>query len=91
MDIRHDMDDNRFVARTEHGEAVLQYKRAGEKTLDFQSTQVPEPDRGKGIGEELVLHGLEWAEESGFEVIPSCSFVRRVLKEHPERQGVMAR
>lgn len=91
MDIRHDMDNNRFVARTDHGEAVLQYKRAGKDTLDYQSTLVPEQDREEGIGEELVLHALEWAEENGFDVIPSCSFVKHVLEEHPERQAVMAR
>lgn len=90
MEIRHDTDNNRFVTRTDHGEAVLQYTRAEDDTLDYQSTVVPEPDREKGTGERLVLHALEWAEENGFKVTPSCPFVRHVLEEHPERQGVMA-
>lgn len=90
MDIRHDMDNNRFVARTEHGEAVLQYRRENEDVLDYRSTVVPEPDRGQGIGERLVLHALEWAQENGFEVNASCPFVQSVLEEHPELQGVKA-
>ena len=89
MDIRHDTEGNRFLLETEHGQAVLRYARAGENELDFQSTVVPEPDRKAGIGERLVLHALEWAQDNGFEVIPSCPFVRHVLEEHPERRSVM--
>ena len=85
--IRHDLDNNRFVARTAHGEAVLEYSRADADTLDYRRTFVPEADRGAGIGEALVLHALDWAEENGFEVLPSCPFVRRVLERQPGRIG----
>jgi predicted GNAT family acetyltransferase len=83
--IRHDKDDNRFVAETPHGEAVLEYSRGDANALDYRRTFVPEAERGAGIGEALVLHALDWAEENGFEVLPSCPFVRRVLERHPER------
>lgn len=85
IQIRHDMDNNRFVAETAHGEATLEYSRADANTLDYRRTFVPEADRGAGIGEALVLHALDWAEENGFEVLPSCPFVRRILEEHPAR------
>ena len=85
IEIRHDRDDNRFVAETPHGEAVLEYSRATADTLDYRRTFVPEADRGDGIGEALVVHALDWAEENGFEVLPSCPFVRRVLERHPQR------
>lgn len=88
MDIRHDIEGNRFVAKTGHGEAVLRYARARATTLDFTSTVVPEADRGEGIGEELVLHGLDWAKENGFDVVATCPFVKHVLEQHPEREGV---
>ena len=81
LQIVHDTDHNRFVARTPHGEATLKYARDDADTLDYKSTFVPEPDRGKGIGETLVLHALDWAEENDFQVIPSCPFVRQVLAE----------
>jgi len=90
LDIQHDMEHNRFVAETEHGEAVLRYSRADADTLDYKSTLVPPEDREEGIGEELALHALEWAEENDFQVIASCPFVKHVLEEHPERQTVMA-
>lgn len=85
--IRHDAEDRRFVTPTEHGEAVLTYDRADERTLDYRSTVVPEPDRGRGIGERLVLHALDWARENDYRVIPSCPFVKRVLERHPERRS----
>ena len=89
-DILNDIENNRFVAHTAHGEATLKYKRAGEDTLDFTSTFVPEEARNGGLGERLVLHAVDWAEENGFHVIPTCPFVRHVLDEHPERVGVLA-
>ena len=89
-EIRNDIENNRFVARTEHGEATLKYKRANADTLDFTSTFVPEEARGSGLGEKLVLHAVDWAGENDFQVLPSCPFVRHVLDEHPERVGVLA-
>jgi predicted GNAT family acetyltransferase len=86
IEIRHDMDHNRFTAETAHGEAVLEYSRADAGTLDYRSTFVPAADRGAGIGEALVVHALDWAEENGFEVLPTCPFVRRVLERHPEKK-----
>lgn len=85
LEIRHDSDGNRFVARTPHGHATLSYARADEDTLDYRSTFVPSEDRNAGVGEELVLHALQWAEENGFDVNPSCPFVRHVLVRHPDR------
>ena len=89
-EICNDIENNRFVAQTEHGEATLKYKRADADTLDYASTFVPEAARGSGLGERLVLHALDWAEENDFQVLPTCPFVQHVLDEHPERVGVLA-
>ena len=89
-EIYNDIENNRFVAQTEHGEATLKYKRADADTLDYASTFVPEAARNGGLGERLVLHALDWAEENDFQVIPSCPFVQHVMDEHPERVGVLA-
>lgn len=90
LDIEHDIDNNRFVAETEHGQATLEYSRADQDTLEYTSTFVPEEDRGDGLGEKLVLYALDWAEENDFLVIATCPFVRRVLDQHPERSEVVA-
>lgn len=90
LDIEHDIDHNRFVAETEHGQAMLEYSRVDEGTLDYKSTFVPEAGRGSGAGEDLVLHALDWAEANDFKVIATCPFVRHVIEKHPDRASVVA-
>lgn len=90
MEIRHDEADQRFVATTEHGEATLDYDRLDEETLDYTSTFVPEEDREEGIGEDLVLHALDWARENDHEIVPTCPFVRSVVESHEEYRDIVA-
>lgn len=91
IDIRHDRDRQRFVARLDGQEANLQYSQADEKTLDYESTFVPVEHRKQGIGERIVLEALDFALENGYQVIPSCPFVRSVLEEHSEYDDLIAR
>ncbi|HYO45390.1 MAG TPA: GNAT family N-acetyltransferase [Gemmatimonadota bacterium] len=80
----HEPDRHRFVVRLEDGEATLQYNHAGSKTLDFRSTFVPEQHRGRKIGDKLVVDALAYARTQGYSVIPSCPFVRTVVRRHSE-------
>lgn len=84
MEIAHEPDNHRFVIKTDDGDATLIYRHAGEKTLDFRSTYVPEEQRGHRLGELLVIDGLAYARDKGYSVIPSCPFVRTVVRRHPE-------
>jgi predicted GNAT family acetyltransferase len=91
MDIQHDRERQRFVAQLDGKEANLQYSQVDEKTLDYESTFVPVEYREKGIGERIVTEALKFARENGYEVIPTCPFVRHVLEEHSEYDDVVAR
>ncbi len=84
LDIRHDATRRRFVADLGDEEAYLAYSPAGGGRLDFTSTFVPPSHRRQGIGERIVRHALDYARRNGYEVIPTCPFVRRVIEEHPE-------
>jgi hypothetical protein len=77
--IRHDPDRHRFVASIDGAEATLLYTEAGARTLDFTRTYVPEALRHQNIGEAIVKHALAYAAANGFEVIPTCPFVKWVL------------
>lgn len=88
MDIRREED--RFVAALDEGEATLEYSWKDDRTLDYESTFVPEEAREDGVGEELVTHALDWARNEGYRVIPSCSFVRHVIEENPEYESLTA-
>ena len=90
METRHEPDNGRFVIELDGAEAVLEYSEAGPRTLDYTSTFVPEEHRNKGVGERLVLDALRYAREQGVRVIPTCPFVRTVVKRHPEHQDLIA-
>lgn len=91
MEIRHDRAAHRFVADTPGGEAFLSYVSVGDDRLDFEHTFVPESARNRGVGADIVLHALEYARGRNAQVIPTCSFVRRVLDEHDEYASLIAR
>ncbi len=77
--IRHDPGRGRFVASIGGEEATLLYTEAGAGTLDFTDTYVPEALRHQRIGEAIVKHALAYAADNGYEVIPTCPFVKWVL------------
>jgi predicted GNAT family acetyltransferase len=76
--IRHDP-DRRFHIEQDGDVAYLAYKRVDDHTVDYISTYVPPTLRGRGLGERLVRHAVEWARHHGQTVIPTCPFVRKYL------------
>lgn len=90
MEIRHDPERGRFTALVDGHEARLSYRVVDDRTFDFTSTFVAPELRGRGVGEQLVMHALDYAREQGRRVVPSCWFVGRVLDQHPEYQDLAA-
>ncbi len=76
LDIRHDPGRGRFFASLGGEEATLLYTEAGAGTLDFTQPYVPEALRHQKFGEAIVKHALAYAADNGFEVIPTCRFVK---------------
>ena len=76
--IQHDP-DRRFYVEANGDVAYLAYKRVDEKTVDYISTFVPASLRGRGLGERLVRHALNWAREHRQTVIPTCTFVQKFV------------
>lgn len=87
--VRHDEADHAFVLVVAGAEAVLRYEPLDDATVDFQSTYVPMPLRGRGVGRRLVVHALEWARARGVRVVPSCWFVSDVVALHPEYRPLL--
>lgn len=83
--VAHHQDKNCFIlsadslADGELVEAKLEYKLLGNNGIDFTHTYVPPEFRGKGFAEQLVKTGLTWAEEQGFSIEASCSYVSKML------------
>jgi predicted GNAT family acetyltransferase len=77
--VLHD-EDRRFYVEVNGDVAYLAYKRVDGSTVDFISTYVPPTLRGRGLGEAIVRHALAWAREHGLTVIPTCTFVQKLMK-----------
>lgn len=92
IDVTHDEDRSRFVVDLgDGGEAYLDYEEREDGVLDYASTFVPEEHRGRGIAEQLVVTALDWARETGRQIVPSCPYVNHVVQDvHPRFQSLLA-
>jgi predicted GNAT family acetyltransferase len=84
LTLRHEPMRRRFVATTRDGEGILEYSEIDARTLDYNHTFVPRELRGGGIASKLVAYALDYAQENGLGVVPSCPFVARYMDQHPE-------
>lgn len=78
--IQHDTQDKQFYVAVDGARAYLSYMDLGKRTLDIYRTYVPNALRGKGVAAMLTAHALQFAEEQGYTVIPSCSYVERYIQ-----------
>lgn len=90
MQVDHEPDARRFVARVEEGPATLEYTLPRDGVIDLHHTHVPRGARGAGVGATLARSALEHAREAGLRVIASCPFVHGWLGDHPEYAELMA-
>lgn len=89
-EILHDETRHRFTHERDGLVSYLVYSPVDEHTVDFVSTYTPPPLRGRGIAARIVTHAFEWAEASGYKVIPSCWFVAEVFDRQPEWRRLLA-
>lgn len=68
--------------------AFLQY-RLRSTVLDLLHTETLPAHEGSGYGSELVRGALDYARERGWQVVPSCPFVRSYLAEHPQYRDLV--
>lgn len=81
--VTHNEAEGRFEISLGGAIGFAGYRIEGNRMV-FPSTQVPEQFRGRGIARKLVLAGFEFARAGNLRIVPQCSYVARVLREHPE-------
>ncbi len=94
MDIKveHNTEDQEFTANIAGGEAELAYSLPENNVIDFQHTYVSENLRGKGVAEQLVKTGLEYARNNNLKVMATCQFVASYVKRHKsEYESLLAK
>jgi len=84
--VRHDAGNQRFVAEIggEATEAVLKYRYADDRTIEYYSTFTPTALRGRGIAGQIVSHALDFAAQKGLRVVPTCPYVARFVDRNPQ-------
>lgn len=89
MQVDHEPDHKRFIVRLPEGEGEITYEMAGPGTIDLQHTRVQPTLRGRGVAEALVSTAFQYARAKGLRVIPTCQYVQRWLKDHPEQHDLL--
>ena len=82
--------EQRFEHETEHGTAVLDYRRDGDRLI-LSHTEVPEAAEGEGIGGALVRAAFDHARREGLRVVPVCPFVAAWLERNPDQADIADR
>ena len=86
LSIHHDQTSHQFVTPVDGDRADRSYSDLGKQTLDIYRTFVPNALRGRGIAAALTEQALAYAEEAGYSVIPSCSYVERYMERRQRSQ-----
>ena len=88
--VQHDETEKKFFVETPEGKALLHYERDRD-VLNFHHTFVPPELRGKGLAEEVVQAGFDYAREHHLKVVPSCPYVARLVMKRPEWKDLILR
>jgi predicted GNAT family acetyltransferase len=67
--------------------ATLLYERRGHDQMVLVHTEVPEPLRGRRLGDRLAKAALDTARREQRRVIAVCPFVRAYLRRHARGQS----
>lgn len=88
MHIEHDKRAARFEAHIDGERAECVYRLQG-RLMDIVHTEVPPRAQGHGVAAELVHAALAHARAAGWQVRPSCSYVRAYMRRHPETRDLL--
>jgi hypothetical protein len=83
-DIVHDEGGQRFTMERDGQVSYLLYRMLDDNTVELANTYTPPPVRGRGIAARIVRHALQWADEQGYRVVPTCWFVGEYLERDPQ-------
>lgn len=87
MDFQFEMDQDgnsgRFYQEVEgEGQAFMEFDLTDTKRLVINKTKVDASLGGQGYGKALVEHAAKWARENDYQILPLCSFAKKVMHKH---------
>lgn len=84
-----DTDGGRYFVAIDGDEAEMTYTKLGPALISIDHTFVPDSMRGKGVAQALALNAVEDARETGWKIIPRCSFMQAQVKRHTDWADVI--
>jgi predicted GNAT family acetyltransferase len=79
----------RYAYRVGDDEAEMTFSKAGASLIIIDHTAVPDAFRGQGVGQALVLRGVEDARAAGKKILPLCPFAAAQFRRHPDWADVL--
>lgn len=78
----------------ENGEVIARieyepFERNGQKFIAITHTIVNEGHNGKGLGKQLVNKVALYAIENDLQIIPECSYARKVLESNKQYNNLI--
>lgn len=89
IEVKHDKENERFVAEVEGDKAYLSYNIFNDK-INFSSTFTPPESRGKGIAKIIVEYAFNYAKGNNLKVIPTCSYVKAYVNRNDKYKDLLA-
>ena len=90
LEVRRSDERSRYeIMRDGELVGIADFRDDGDQVV-FPHTEIARPERGKGLGEQLVQHALDDVRSRGKTVVPACWFVAEFLDDHPDYQDLLA-
>jgi predicted GNAT family acetyltransferase len=83
LHVQHDSAALEFSAELSGSRSILQY-RYSDGVMTILHTKVPEVNRGRGVGAQLMRAALALAREKGWKVNPACSYALAFMRREPQ-------
>lgn len=87
--VKNNMEERRFEAQIDDYIAFLEYQLNGNQII-LVHTEVPQQLGGLGVGSKIVKAALDFAKNTGLQVVPECPFVARYIDRHKDYQQIVA-
>jgi predicted GNAT family acetyltransferase len=89
IEVKHEKENERFVAEIEGHKAYLSYNVFDDK-IDLSYAYTPPELRGKGIAKIVVEYACNYAKENNLKVIPTCSYVHAFVERNDKYKDLLA-
>ncbi len=90
IEVKNNVDKQRYEAQVDEHLAELTYHRQGDK-ITYVHTEVPDEMEGRGIGGSLAHTALEDARAQNLSIVPQCPFVAAYVQKHEEYHSLLTR